>query len=181
MIRSIGADRVADDPTTSPHDPRRSDQAVVRLDGTGVAAHLVGGKAAALDRLVGWSVPVPPTAVVTTAAYRRVTDTPAVHHLLERLALADASDPVEADEIDRVFVDAGLPDDVLQPVVDMAAAVGGGRTIAIRSSATAEDLTGSSFAGQYRSVLAVDPSSADDVERAVLLVFASLHHAAARA
>ena len=56
--------------------------------------------------------------------------------------------------------------------------MGGGGRLAIRSSATVEDLAGSSFAGQYRSLLDVDPVEPDAVLDAVRMVFASLWHPA---
>ena len=39
------------------------------LDGTSGDLTLLGGKGAALDRLISWGLPVPDAAVVTTAAY----------------------------------------------------------------------------------------------------------------
>jgi phosphohistidine swiveling domain-containing protein len=52
--------------------------------------------------------------------------------------------------------------------------------VAVRSSATVEDLAESSFAGQYRSILDVDASDVGAVLDAVRLVFASLWHRAPR-
>jgi phosphohistidine swiveling domain-containing protein len=71
-----------------------------------------------------------------------------------------------------------LPQDVVDAVVTVAAAVGGDGELAVRSSATAEDLLHASFAGQYRSLLHVSAHDREAVLRAVRLVFASLWHPA---
>ena len=154
---------------------------VVVLDGSGAQPSAVGGKAAALDRLISWSMPVPPTAVVTAAAFHRVVDSPPLRRLIDDIVRSGSASPVDADRIDRTFEAAGLPPDLADAIVAAARLVGGGGRVAIRSSATVEDLAGSSFAGQYRSVLEVDPSSPDEVVRGVLAVFASLYHPAPRA
>ncbi len=153
-------------------------QPVVMLDGSGVSLSLVGGKAAALDRLIRWGVHVPPTAVVTAEAFRRVLEQPALQPVLRRISSGEAVDAVE---IDGAFVAAGLPTDVLEQVCTAARKVSGGHRLVIRSSATVEDMAHSSFAGQYRSMLDVDASSPDALARAVLQVFASLWYPAPRA
>ncbi|MEZ5220535.1 MAG: PEP/pyruvate-binding domain-containing protein [Ilumatobacteraceae bacterium] len=152
----------------------------VVLDGSGVPPSWVGGKAAALDRLIGWSVPVPPTAVVTTEAYRRVTGTPGVRDLLATID-RDPDAPIDGNRVDAAFGSAEVAPELRTAIEAAARHVGGGHRVAVRSSATVEDLEGSSFAGQYRSVLDVDSCSPDDVMRAVLTVFASLHLPAPRA
>lgn len=59
------------------------------LDGNGAPASLVGGKAAALDRLVGASAPVPRAAALTTDAYRRFVEAAELGPLLAALSQAD--------------------------------------------------------------------------------------------
>jgi len=154
----------------------------VVLGGATCDPRLLGGKGASLDRLVEWGLPVPPTGVVTAAAYRTVAAAPGPAALLARLRSAGAGDPaVPADEVDRIFLDAPLPDPLAAGIVAVAAEVArraGTNRLAIRSSATVEDLAHSSFAGQYRSLLDIDATDPDDVLRAVRLVFASLWHPA---
>jgi rifampicin phosphotransferase len=113
----------------------------------------VGGKAANLGELISAGLPVPGGFCVTTAAYARAaTD-------------LDTADPVRARELLR---SAPLPDDVATAVVaayrrlcardDGADPAGGGEPdvpVAVRSSATAEDLPTASFAGQQDTYLNV--------------------------
>jgi rifampicin phosphotransferase len=140
---------------------------------------LLGGKAAATDRLVAYGFDVPPSAAVTTAAYRVAARDPAVIALLERLALAGDDDAVDADAIDEVFLGVELPSSLEEEILMTARLVAGDDGLAARSSATVEDLAGTSFAGQYRSFLALETD--EEILRAVRLVWASLWHPAPRA
>ena len=154
------------------------------LDGTCADPSSLGGKGAALDRLIGWGVRVPDTGVVTEDAYRAIAALPGPKELLGRLA---GGEDCSADEIDRAFSEAEPPDALRSEMVALGRRIGargrrigaGGR-LAIRSSATVEDLAHSSFAGLYRSVLDVDSTDPDAVVTAVLSVFASLWHPQAR-
>ena len=152
--------------------------AVVVLSGQQLPGAVVGGKAAAIDRLIAWSIVVPPTAVVTTTAYREVCEQSSIAALFGRLG---GDTEIDGADVDAAFLRAGLPADILAQVREAALTVAGGRKVAVRSSATVEDMGTSSFAGQYHSVLDVDPADGDALERAVLSVFASLFHPAPRA
>ena len=119
----------------------------------------VGGKAANLGELISAGQPVPGGFCVTTAAYARAATG------------VDTTDPVRARELLR---SAPLPDDVAAAVVaayrrlcaeddgagpDPAGIPGGDGEpdvpVAVRSSATAEDLPTASFAGQQDTYLNV--------------------------
>ncbi len=156
--------------------------AALVLTGSSCQPALLGGKGAALDRLIAWGLPVPPTAVVTAATYRRVVAAPGPAALLARLGRRSASAAVvSAEEVDEVFLSAPFADELADQVVAAAAAVAraaGTNRLAVRSSATVEDLAHSSFAGQYRSFLAIDATDRAELLRAVRLVFASLWHPA---
>ena len=144
------------------------------LDGTVGDPQLIGGKGAALDRLVDWGIPVPPSAAVTTAVYRSLVDgTDLVPTLLGE---AEPTDGWIDDRFRQLTFDVATAASILTA----ARTVGDGALIAIRSSATVEDLADSSFAGQYRSILDVDPDDDGAVLDAVRLVFASLWHRAPR-
>ena len=108
---------------------------------------VAGGKGANLGELVAAGLPVPPGFVVTTAAFR--------------LAVADLASP----DRDAVLA-VDIPPPVRGAVLAAYAELGGGQ-VAVRSSATAEDLPGAAFAGQQDTVLAVlgDGALLDAVRR----------------
>jgi pyruvate,water dikinase len=133
----------------------------------------LGGKGTALDRLIRAGFPVPPTAVITAGAYRHVAGDPAVAAAIARVS--EGGD-VCAGAVDELFREARVPPELADAIVAAARTVGDGGPVAVRSSATMEDLGGASFAGQYRSVLDVVGDAA--VLRAVREVWASLWHPA---
>ena len=149
----------------------------VVLDGTCPDPASLGGKGAALDRLIGWGEQVPDTGVVTAEAYRAVVAQPGPARLVAELSAGHEHD---VEEIDRVFCKAQPPTAVRSDVVTLGRAIGSGHRLAVRSSATVEDLAHSSFAGLYRSLLDIDPEDSEALVTAVLLVFASLWHPQAR-
>ncbi|MFC5952443.1 PEP/pyruvate-binding domain-containing protein [Pseudonocardia lutea] len=100
---------------------------------------LVGGKAASLGELIRAGFPVPPGSCVTTAAYRAVAD-PVVRPLL-----AEGAAPAALREAVR---SAPVPPDLAAAIRALA-----GGPVAVRSSATAEDLPDASFAGQQDTYL----------------------------
>ena len=144
--------------------------------GEPVAAVEVGGKGASLDRLAQLGFGIPSTAVVTASAYRTVAADPAVARLLGRV---ERGADVPADAVDAAFLAAAVPHALAEVIARTAREVSGGGAVAVRSSATAEDLAVASFAGQYRTSL--DVAGDDAVLRAVRLTWASLWHPAPRA
>lgn len=114
----------------------------------------IGGKGAALARMAAAGLPVPEGVVLTTAAYRRVVAHAGLADALADAARDDADPERSAAAIAGRFADAALPDDVLAALRSAAAALGE-VPLAVRSSATAEDLPGLSFAGQQETVLGV--------------------------
>ncbi len=155
----------------------------MRLDGSGAEGALVGGKGAWLDRLLAEGFEVPATAVVTTEAYRAVAAHPDLATLLDELRGVEPGDDLDDERrrVDEAFLAVPLPSEVRAAIAEAAASVRGdaGALLAVLSSATAEDMAATSFAGQYRSFLEVGDDA--DVERAVRLVWASLWHPAPRA
>ena len=107
---------------------------------------IAGGKGANLGALVAGGFPVPDGFVLTTAAYDAAA----------RVAGVDPRDPPAARE--RLLA-APIPPDVAAEAVAAYRALGGG-PVAVRSSATAEDLPGASFAGQQDTILGVDGEDA---------------------
>jgi rifampicin phosphotransferase len=150
-----------------------------QVDVTSLA--LVGGKGAHLGELVAAGVPVPPAFCVTTAAYERLlSDNRLMVAVAEILDTIEYDDPagVEANatSIRALLMAAPIPPDVEAEIVAAYAAlearIGGDVKVSVRSSATAEDLPGTSFAGQQDTYLHL--SGAAIVVDAVKRCWASL-------
>ena len=122
----------------------------------------LGGKGASLARLAAAGFPVPPGFVVSTAAYRRFVDD---HDLQSLLADGDAA------EIAAAFAGQQLPDEIAAEIIEAYRELGS-PPVAVRSSATAEDLADASFAGQQDSFLNISGDA--QVLDAVLRCWASL-------
>jgi pyruvate,water dikinase len=105
-------------------------------------------------------VPVPPGFLVITDAYRAFVETNALQALIVALA-KDTARPREdtSKDIRALFDRDGFPPDVAREIhrafADLTQAAGDTSPLAVRSSATAEDLPGASFAGQHDSFLNV--------------------------
>jgi pyruvate,water dikinase len=142
---------------------------VLRLADPGTDLSAVGGKGATLARLAAAGFDVPAAVVVTTGAYRAFVDQ---HGLREAVLTAAAADPDRAAEtLQRWFRDTAVPPDVAEAVRTGYVGLGAG-PVAVRSSATAEDLVDASFAGQQDSFLDVSGEAA--VLEAVRACWASL-------
>ena len=141
-----------------------------------------GGKAANLGVLIRAGLPVPPGFCLMTPAYRRFVDNTGLTHLISQ-ALKDV-DPADSGSLETAssmirkgFGARTLPADVAREVKAahvrlLAGHPPGQRGVAVRSSATAEDLPGLSFAGQQDTFLnVVGPEALLD---AVLRCWASL-------
>ncbi|MDN5771209.1 MAG: phosphoenolpyruvate synthase [Microlunatus sp.] len=133
----------------------------------------VGGKALNLGRMITAGLPVPPAFCVTTDAYRRV-----VGDRLDDVivALATVVDPGQvgrlAERARQIVLTAPVPRDLATVIIERYAALGSDTPVAVRSSATAEDLPGASFAGQQDTYLNV--VGADAVLDATRRCWASL-------
>src|SRR5829696_1906891 len=142
---------------------------------------LAGGKGANLGELSRAELPVPPGFCVTTAAYRRTVAGPdlpeAIDDALQNLRVEDpASAEVASARIAALFEDLPLPEDLTGAIVD-AYRVLGEPLVAVRSSATKEDLPGASFAGQQATSLNV--RGEEELLEAVRRCWASLWSARA--
>ncbi|MER5262568.1 PEP/pyruvate-binding domain-containing protein [Actinosynnema sp. NPDC002837] len=118
----------------------------------------VGGKGASLARLAAAGLPVPDGFHLTTHAYRRATA-----GLDAEIRAGRGGEAAIAAAFERL----DLPDDIADAI---RAALPPG-PVAVRSSATAEDLPDLSFAGQHDTFLDV---SGDEVLNAVKRCWASL-------
>src|SRR5215211_3097198 len=128
---------------------------------------LVGGKAANLGEMVTAAFPVPPGFCVTTAAYDLVAADAVLESTLAALAEV-------ATEARSRLSEATIPDVLGRTIAEAYGELGDGTPIpvAVRSSATAEDLPGASFAGQQDTYLNV--VGAESVLDAVRRCWASL-------
>jgi len=137
---------------------------------------LVGGKAANLGELLRAKLPVPRAFCVDTSAYRRLIE---ANSLLEPiLGTLDELDYDDASEIARraagireLIIAADTPADVDDAIrsayAKLESELEADVLVSVRSSATAEDLPGTSFAGQQDSYLNIHGADAvlDHVKR----------------
>ena len=136
---------------------------IVALDQVDAGAlPLVGGKAASLGELIAAGLPVPTGFCVTTEAYRDVAAAAGLAEILDRLAATPAGDIGALAGLARQARERILAMAMPALVADAVAAayldLGDGVPVAVRSSATAEDLPFASFAGQqdtYLNILGV--------------------------
>jgi pyruvate,water dikinase len=120
-----------------------------------------GGKGSSLARLAAAGLPVPGGFHVTTDAYRAAVAGAPQRAILEVAARVDPDRPetheAAAAGIAGVFAELELPtavDDAVRAGYSRLRTAGRGEpAVAVRSSATAEDLPGMSFAGQQDSFL----------------------------
>jgi pyruvate,water dikinase len=121
----------------------------------------VGGKAVNLGVLTRAGLPVPPGISVTTDAYRQVAASagPALEPVFEALASTSPTNTERlaslAAEARAALLAAPVPDNVIQAIAEGYARLGDDIPVAVRSSATAEDLPFASFAGQQDTYLNV--------------------------
>ncbi len=144
----------------------------------------VGGKGANLGELSYAGLPVPPGFVVNTGAYDAFVEAGGFKDEIFDLA-SWPEDPAEfetaAEKIHALFARGAIPDEVaaeIRAAYDRLSNASG-QTVAVRSSATAEDLPGASFAGQQETFLNVRDAGA--LMEAVKACWASLWTARAMA
>lgn len=128
------------------------------LNHTDATLDRVGGKGASLAKLAAAGLPVPSGFLVTTAAYRRFVEQNGLQDQVARLAESAGDSPEGLEQasaaIRQLFADAPMPVDVAAALSAAYAALGEEPLpVAVRSSATAEDLPSLSFAGQQETYL----------------------------
>ena len=144
----------------------------------------VGGKNASLGEMIKnlgqLGVEVPGGFATTASAFDRFLDDAGIRERIHaRLDELDADDVNQlaavGQEIRGWIIDSPLPADLRQEIADAyqdMAIDGADATVAVRSSATAEDLPDASFAGQQETYLNI--KGIEQVLHAIRLVFASL-------
>ncbi|MXV60854.1 phosphoenolpyruvate synthase [Natronorubrum sp. JWXQ-INN-674] len=120
----------------------------------------VGGKGASLGELTGAGLPVPPGFVVTAGTYRSFIEEAEIDEELFEAVDVDVDDSSAlanaADRAQELIIETPFPDDLREEILESYGRVGDGEAfVAVRSSATAEDLPDASFAGQQETFLNV--------------------------
>lgn len=128
---------------------------------------LVGGKNANLGEMINAGIPVPPGFAVTAYAYKRfIEETGIASKIYDilRETIKDPKDPTQYEEASRrvraLIESVKMPEDIRSAIVEsyreLCKRIGTDSVfVAVRSSATAEDLPDASFAGQQETYLNV--------------------------
>jgi pyruvate,water dikinase len=117
---------------------------------------VVGGKGANLGELARIEgIHVPDGFCISTEAFKRIiAETPSIGELLDRLSLLKAEDRDKIRELSGdirgAFEAIAIPQDIIEEILSR---INEKNAYAVRSSATAEDLTTASFAGQQDTYL----------------------------
>ncbi len=144
----------------------------------GAADHArVGGKCASLGQMTQAGVAVPPGFAVTTDAYSAMLDSHGLRAEIERHMTG--VDPYDLDSVDRaaqairIRIRSHKLPEAVEAEIRAAYAKMGDIPVAVRSSATAEDMPDASFAGQQDTYLWV--RGIEDVLEKVRDCWASLY------
>ncbi len=143
---------------------------------------LVGGKGANLGEMTKAGLPVPPGFIVTSDAYfnyfKKSGLASKVQGLLKGINPEDSKKLQSISRaIKKLIMQSPLPKTLEEEIGDAYQMMGDDVLVAVRSSATAEDLPEASFAGQQATFLNV--AGETEVVRAVLRAYASLFEARA--
>lgn len=148
---------------------------------------IAGGKGANLGELTQAGIPVPPGFVITSATYQKFMDeTGITQEIMDILDALDVNNNKELQEsarkIKKIIKETEIPDEIRSLIIEAYNAlchrIGKENTfVAVRSSATAEDLPEASFAGQQDTYLNV--KGPEDLMKYVRKCWASLFGARA--
>ncbi|WP_460006037.1 phosphoenolpyruvate synthase [Methanogenium cariaci] len=142
----------------------------------------VGGKGASLGEMTSVGLPVPNAFVVTAQAFRRyIEDAKIDTEIFSLLSGLDVenSDLLEktAADVKGIVMKTPVPDGIREDIICSYMTMGDDVVVAVRSSATAEDLPDASFAGQQDTYLNI--KGVDALVEAVQMCWASLYGARA--
>jgi len=146
---------------------------------------LVGGKGANLGEMYSFGIPVPNGFVITAQAYKKVIDhnalQPVIREIIRQTEVTNEKELEKAAiKIQRLINTADIPQDLVAEIFAHYTQLKAGDKnplVAVRSSATAEDLPDASFAGQQESYLDIKGES--NLIQAVRRAWASLWEARA--
>ncbi|HEX7976641.1 MAG TPA: PEP/pyruvate-binding domain-containing protein [Anaerolineales bacterium] len=145
---------------------------ILPMDSSEATLEEVGGKGANLSRLTRAGFPVPPGFLIPTGAYWAFVQANDLQAQIVRLA-TDQTKTVEETSaaIRPIFEQGQIPPEIAAAISlaynELKRLLGGSAPVAVRSSATAEDLPGASFAGQQDTYLNVcgEPAVLEAVKR----------------
>ncbi len=148
---------------------------------------IAGGKGANLGELTQAGIPVPPGFVITSATYQKFMDeTGITQEIMDILDALDVNHNKELQEsarkIKKIITETEIPDEITNLIIEAYNALchrigKEDAFVAVRSSATAEDLPEASFAGQQDTYLNV--KGPEDMIKYVRKCWASLFEARA--
>ncbi len=126
----------------------------------------VGGKGASLGELANAGLPVPSGFVVTSETYREFIESTGIDTDLFSAVDIDpdnsAALAAAEEQAKELILGTELPESVKSEILEAFGELGSDVFVAVRSSATAEDLPGASFAGQQETFLNVTRSELID-------------------
>ena len=142
---------------------------------------VVGGKGANLGEMTNAEIPIPPGFIVTSGAYSNFLQqtklTDKIRHLLQSVDVNNSKQlQTVSAKVRQTISNAPMPPEIAEAIEQAYIEMGRG-LVAVRSSATAEDLPEASFAGQQRTFLNVQGEK--EVVAAVQECWASLFEARA--
>lgn len=119
-----------------------------------------GGKGANLGDMARAGLPVPPGFVICAPAYRRTMDCSGLNRKIgELMSRLERDSFAQLQAIEReareLVESAPMPGDLRRAILESYRSLGNDVAVAVRSSATAEDTAGASFAGQQETLLNV--------------------------
>jgi pyruvate,water dikinase len=117
----------------------------------------VGGKAASLGEMTSADLPVPPAFIVTADTYRSFIEETGIDEELFDIVDVDSDDSGAladaAERAQQLIEETEIPEAQRRGILDAYDRIGDNASVAVRSSATAEDLPDASFAGQQETFL----------------------------
>jgi len=141
---------------------------------------VAGGKGANLGELIAFGIRVPPGFVITSNAYKYFIEYNNLKEKIKEVLEKESDEESASEKIRSLILSALVPKDLEESIYkgydSLSKMVGKEVLVAVRSSATAEDIAEASFAGQQDTYLNVSRS---ELIEAVKKVWASLYTARA--
>ncbi len=114
---------------------------------------IAGGKGANLGEMVSAGINVPMGGVLVASAYEAFMEKNGIE--AEAIVERSSSESEASDTIKAHILEGDIPEDVRDEILSFYRSLGDNVRVAVRSSATAEDLDDASFAGQQETYLNV--------------------------